>query len=213
MWWLAACTGDDQRPPAGHTAAPSAVHTGSPRDTGTPYPTEVPLDTGAPGFRLLLTEVHADVAADAGCDGVVDERDGFVELVNVGSLDVPLGDVTLEVAGLVHHTFPPGSTLAAGEAWTVFSGPPGAGGAEAWCGAEGRRSAADRPFELAACGPWSVALVGPIGFVLDTAAVDGGACPGRSVAREPEGQPGAAFVAHPEPWACSPGLRADGSAW
>ncbi|MEQ1572047.1 MAG: hypothetical protein ABMA64_40845, partial [Myxococcota bacterium] len=163
LWvWAAGCTpgsGYDDQPPTEPTPdgdadtdadadtdtdadADADSDTDTDADTDPTGTTAETGDTGVPPLgEGLLNEVLASPptgdAGDANCDGVRSATDDeFVELVNVGSIDLELGGGRIEVDGALRHLFPAGTVLAPGEAAVVFGG--GAPlfdgtGAGAWC--------------------------------------------------------------------------------
>ena len=176
-------------------------------------------DTGVVS-ALVLNELLADpTVADANCDGVIDTFDDeFVELVNTGATPLDLTGAILADALSDRFTFP-ALVLAPGDAVVVFGGgtPTFDGsGAAAWCSA--------LPAGVTAlASPASLAL----NNTADTVTVrDAGGAPLLSVAYGAEANndvslvlapelTGAAYVQHDTVAAevCSPGTRADGSAF
>lgn len=133
----------------------------------------------------------------------------FVELVNVGTGAADLSGWTVSDAALVRHTFPSGTTLAAGGVLVVFGG---AGGIPA--GTPGAVAASTGALGLSNSGD-TVTLKNTAGTAVDTAVL-GSALSGTdgvSANRSPDASAGAAFVLHTgvSSLTSSPGRRASGA--
>ncbi|MBN2497836.1 MAG: lamin tail domain-containing protein [Deltaproteobacteria bacterium] len=155
----------------------------------------------------LLADPPSDLAGDANGDGVRDaSQDEFVEIYNHGQSLVDLEGWQIADATGTRFVFPHGATLMSGEAVVVFGGGEPAGDfggsiAHATASMLGLNNSGD-----------TVLLVAPDKTVVDR--VDFGREGGqdRSLVRERDGDPTAAWVPHPgEPF--SPGKRQDGSAF
>jgi endonuclease/exonuclease/phosphatase family metal-dependent hydrolase len=149
--------------------------------------------------EVLLNEPGTDTSGE------------FVELVNVGTGAVDLSGWTVSDAALVRHTFPSGTTLAAGGVVVVFAGaagiPAGTPGAViASTGALGLSNSGD-----------TVTVRNAAGTAVDTATLGSalGGTDGVSGNRGPDATPGAAFVPHTSlsGLTSSPGRRASGTAF
>ncbi|MCB9689240.1 MAG: lamin tail domain-containing protein [Alphaproteobacteria bacterium] len=84
------------------------------------------MSVGNADAAIVINEILADpgtLAGDSNCDGIIDTvQDEFVELVNTGPNAVDLTDWTINDAIGLKHTFPGGTTLAAGQAVVVWGG-------------------------------------------------------------------------------------------
>ncbi|ATB30143.1 hypothetical protein MEBOL_003598 [Melittangium boletus DSM 14713] len=76
---------------------------------------------GTGSAKLVINEVLANEAGS-------DVNGEFIELVNTGGASADLSGWTLSDASSVRHTFPSGTSLAAGKAIVVFGGASGIGG-------------------------------------------------------------------------------------
>ena len=177
----------------------------APPDTGTVAP-PVPIDTGNPGFGLVLNEILADpdgVIGDANCDGSVNSVDDeFVEIVNIGTIDVDLSFATISDAIGPKHVFLPGSVLTPGGVAVVFAaGVPTFDGSNpaSWCDP----LPADVIVQVASTGGLglnndgdTVTLTGPLGTVLlaVTYGAEGGT--NQSLNLKPELDPASSYVLH-----------------
>ena len=140
-----------------------------------------------------------------------DTNGEFVELVNVGTGAVDLSGWTVSDAALARHTFPSGTTLAAGGVLVVFGG---AAGIPA--GTPGAVAASTGALGLSNSGD-TVTLKNADGTAVDTAALGSslGGADGVSANRSPDASAGAAFVLHTgvSGLTSSPGRRASGAAF
>ncbi|SEK37317.1 Metal-dependent hydrolase, endonuclease/exonuclease/phosphatase family [Stigmatella aurantiaca] len=148
--------------------------------------------------------VNEVLANEAGSD----VNGEFVELVNPGSTAVSLAGWTLSDAASVRHTFPSGTTLAAGAALVVFGGasgiPSGIPAVAASTGTLGLSNSGD-----------TVTVKNSAGTVVDTATLSSALCgtDGVSANRSPDGSSSGAFVLHTglAGTGSSPGKRASGA--
>jgi hypothetical protein len=135
----------------------------------------------------------------------------FIELVNASSSDADLSGCTLSDATSVRHTFPPGTTLAAGKAIVVFasaSAIPG-GLTNAVAASTGALSL-NNTSDTATLASSSGAALSSFSYTSSLAGTDG-----VSMNRSPDASAGAAFVLHTvlSPAGSSPGKRPSGSAF
>ncbi|MBZ4422231.1 lamin tail domain-containing protein [Myxococcus sp. RHSTA-1-4] len=135
----------------------------------------------------------------------------FVELVNVGGAAVDLSGWTVSDAASVRHTFPSGTTLAAGGVLVVF------GGASAIpAGTPGAVAASTGSLGLSNSGD-TVTLKNSSATAVDTATLGSGltGTDGVSANRSPDATAGATFVLHTglSSLSSSPGLQASGAAF
>ncbi len=183
------------------------------------------IDTGLPGFSVIINEVLADpdpTLGDTNCDGLVDTADDeFVEIVNNGTVPVDLTGATLSDAVGVKHTFGP-TFLRPGDAVVVWgAGTPtfDGSGAGSWCTPRPAgvvlQTATSGNLGLTNTGD-EVILTGPLGTELDHVTYGGEGGQDESVNRDPE-LTDSPLVLHTsvsgatEPW--SPGTLVDGSAF
>ncbi|WP_164009019.1 lamin tail domain-containing protein [Pyxidicoccus trucidator] len=149
--------------------------------------------------EVLVNEPGSDVTGE------------FVELVNVGTGAADLGGWTVADAALVRHTFPSGTTLAAGAAVVVFGGSAGIPS-----GTPGAVIASTGTLGLSNSGD-TVTLKNASGTTVDTATVGSGlsGTDGVSANRSPDATAGATFVLHTgvSSLTASPGRRASGSSF
>ena len=135
----------------------------------------------------------------------------FVELVNVGTAAADLSGWKVADAALVRHTFPSGTTLAAGQALVVFAGSAGIP-----AGTPGAVVASTGSLGLSNSGD-TVTLKDAAGTTVDTATLGSPLCgtDGVSANRSPDASSGATFVLHTgvSSLASSPGRRASGAAF
>ncbi|MBI9074200.1 MAG: lamin tail domain-containing protein [Desulfatibacillum sp.] len=80
-----------------------------------------PCSAGSP-TDFVVNEVHGDPHGDANGDGVIDNGDRFIELVNISSQSVDISGWTLTAAAGILHTFPPGTVIDPGYPVVVFEG-------------------------------------------------------------------------------------------
>ncbi len=161
------------------------------------------ITTGGGGGTgtVFVNEVLANEAGS-------DVNGEFVELVNPGSTAVSLAGWTLSDAASVRHTFPSGTTLAAGAALVVFGGasgiPSGIPAVAASTGTLGLSNSGD-----------TVTVKNSAGTVVDTATLSSALCgtDGVSANRSPDGSSSGAFVLHTglAGTGSSPGKRASGA--
>ncbi|ACL04284.1 Thrombospondin, type 1 repeat protein [Desulfatibacillum aliphaticivorans] len=71
---------------------------------------------------FVINEIHGDPAGDANGDGLINNGDRFVELVNVSSEAVDVSGWTLSAAAGILHTFPANAVVPAGYPIVVFEG-------------------------------------------------------------------------------------------
>ncbi|RYZ41192.1 MAG: endonuclease [Myxococcaceae bacterium] len=149
--------------------------------------------------EVLLNEAGSDVNGE------------FVELVNTGTAAVDLSGYTLSDSASVRHTFPSGTTVAAGKAVVVFGGAAGipsgtAGAVAASTGTLGLSNSGDTVTLKSASG----ATVDSVVFASGLAGTDG-----VSANRGPDASDTASFVLHTAvgSTSSSPGKRANGSAY
>ncbi|MFP2932512.1 lamin tail domain-containing protein [Pyxidicoccus sp. 3LG] len=146
--------------------------------------------------EVLVNEPGSDTAGE------------FVELVNIGTGAVDLSGWTVSDAALVRHTFPSGTSLAAGKAVVVFGGAAGIPS-----GTPGAVTASTGTLGLSNSGD-TVTLKNASGTAVDTATVGSGVSgtDGVSANRSPDTSAGTAFVLHTglSSLTSSPGRRASG---
>lgn len=167
----------------------------------------------APG-ELLINEVLANpdstaAAGDANGDGTPSEnQDEFVELLNATGSPIDVSLATLSDNASVRFTFPSGTVIPAGEAAVVFGGgsPSGEFGNARVLGLVFTAS-------LGLNNTTDSVVLAQGGAELDRVVLENPA-DGVSLNRDPDGEPGIAFVAHDAvPGALgrfSPGARTDG---
>ncbi|NMO19317.1 endonuclease [Pyxidicoccus fallax] len=147
--------------------------------------------------EVLINEPGSDVNGE------------FVELVNVGTAAVDLSGWTVSDAALSRHTFPSGTTLAAGEVLVVFGG---ASGIPA--GTPGAVAASTGSLGLSNSGD-TVTLKNATGTAVDTATLGSSlaSTDGVSANRNPDATAGATFGLHTgvSSLTSSPGRRASGA--
>ncbi|MCP3138707.1 lamin tail domain-containing protein [Pyxidicoccus xibeiensis] len=164
------------------------------------------ITTGGGGGtgRVIVNEVMVNEPGS-------DTAGEFVELVNVGTGTVDLSGWTVSDAALSRHTFPSGTTLAAGKAVVVFGGAAGIP-----TGTPGAVAASTGTLGLSNSGD-TVTLTNASGTAVDTATVGSGVSgtDGVSANRSPDTTAGAAFVLHTgvSSLTSSPGRRASGAAF
>lgn len=133
----------------------------------------------------------------------------FVELVNVGTGAADLSGWTVSDAALVRHTFPAGTTLAAGGVVVVFGGSAGIPS-----GTPGAVAASTGSLGLSNSGD-TVTLKNASGTAVDTATLSSGVSgtDGVSANRSPDASASGAFVLHTSVsgLTSSPGRRASGT--
>jgi hypothetical protein len=141
--------------------------------------------------RVIINEVLANEPGS----NVAGE---FVELLNVGTAAADLSGLSLGDAMATRHTFPAGTTLAAGRALVVT-------GATASTGTLSLNNGGDT-VTLAA----GATVVDRVTYAASLGAVDG-----VSMNRATDGAPTAAFVLHTtlSSLSASPGTRVSGAAW
>ena len=134
----------------------------------------------------------------------------FVELVNIGTAPADLSGWTLSDASAVRHTFPAGTTLAAGKAIVVFGG---ASGIPA--GTPGAVAASTGSLSLGNSGDSVILKSGTTVISSFTYGSALAAQDGVSMNRSPDGGTAATYVLHNTLTAlkASPGTRASGAAW
>ncbi|MCY1033971.1 lamin tail domain-containing protein [Corallococcus sp. BB11-1] len=149
--------------------------------------------------EVLLNEAGSDVNGE------------FVELVNTGTAAVDLSGYTLSDSASVRHTFPSGTTVAAGKAVVVFGGASGIPS-----GTVGATAATTGTLGLSNSGD-TVTLRSASGATVDSATFASGLAgtDGVSANRSPDVTAGAGFALHSavSGTSSSPGRRANGSAY
>ncbi|CAM3747354.1 endonuclease [Corallococcus sp. ZKHCc1 1396] len=149
--------------------------------------------------EVLLNEAGSDVNGE------------FVELVNTGTAAVDLSGYTLSDSASVRHTFPSGTTVAAGKAVVVFGGASGIPS-----GTVGATAATTGTLGLSNSGD-TVTLKSASGATVDSATFASGLAgtDGVSANRSPDVTAGAGFALHSavSGTSNSPGRRANGSAY
>ncbi|MCY1043035.1 lamin tail domain-containing protein [Corallococcus sp. bb12-1] len=149
--------------------------------------------------EVLLNEAGSDVNGE------------FVELVNTGTAAVDLSGYTLSDSASVRHTFPSGTTVAAGKAVVVFGGAAGIPS-----GTVGAVAASTGTLGLSNSGD-TVTLKSASGTAVDTVTFASGLAgtDGVSANRSPDASDTAGFVLHTAlaGTGSSPGKRANGSAY
>jgi endonuclease/exonuclease/phosphatase family metal-dependent hydrolase len=154
--------------------------------------------------ELILNEILANEPGS-------DTSGEFVEIVNVGGSSADLGGYTLWDGAQARHSFPTGTSLAAGKAIVVFAG---ASGIPA--GLTNAVTASTGSLSLANSGD-TVTLEDATGAVVDSYTYTStlGSVDGVSMNRNPDATAGAGFVLHTSisTLSSSPGKHADGSAF
>jgi endonuclease/exonuclease/phosphatase family metal-dependent hydrolase len=161
--------------------------------------TTVPTGTGKVFVNeVLVNEPGSDVNGE------------FVELANTGTAAVDISGWTVSDAAAVRHTFPSGSSLAAGSAVVIFGGasaiPAGINAVAASTGTLGLSNSGD-----------TVTVKNAAGTAVDTATLASGVCgtDGVSANRSPDGSSSGTFVLHTSlaGTSSSPGKKADGTSY
>lgn len=183
-------------------------------------------DCGSGGDKqpeLVINEVLADIGYmtlnDANCDDHIQlYEDQFVEIVNVGAVEVDLDGLTINANGVDRKRFSTAS-LAAGAAIVVFNGgyPVFNGeGEEDWCRdlPDGvLLDTMDSWMDLSFCSPFVILLQSGDGTTIDRFQTDVSGCPAQSFVREPELSTSSDLVLHGDvsTLRMSPGTLANGS--
>ncbi|MCP3098076.1 lamin tail domain-containing protein [Myxococcus sp. K15C18031901] len=149
--------------------------------------------------EVLVNELGSDVNGE------------FVELVNTGSAAVNIGGWTVSDSTSVRHTFPSGTTVAAGGVVVVFGGASGIPS-----GTPGAVAASTGTLSLGNSGD-TVTVKNASGTVVDTATLSSAVSgtDGVSANRSPDLSAGASFVLHTSlsSLSTSPGKRTSGAAF
>lgn len=165
------------------------------------------------GPAVILNEVFAspdtgkeDANGDGAVSGVSDE---FIELVNLSTAPVDLGGWTVSDSAMLRLTFPAGTTLGVGKALVVFGG----GDAKKFGSLGGAVVvvATAKHLGLNNSGD-KVVLKNAKGKVVDQVVYASEGGKGKSLVRERDGDPKAAWVQHPDV-PQSAGLKRDGTAF
>ena len=163
---------------------------------------------------IMINEILADPApgseGDANGSGERDATDDeFVEMVSRSADPIDLAGWALADGNGIRAVFPYGATLQPGRALLVFGG----GSPDTCTNFENENGTVTffaKGLGLNNDGDW-VRLLRPDGTVEDEVHFGNEASQDRSLVREVEGDPDAAFILHPGSTPFSPGTKADGS--